>query len=247
MIKIERGCPPKNTKMKQKKDQVLKPIEQSINKGEKPKIIPLWAKKEDPKVKEFLYNSQHGKCCYCEREGSKTVMDVEHFRPKAKIKENQKHQGYWWLAYEWCNLLLACKDCNNKKSTQFPLQNEQNRAFTPQDDLTKEKPFLINPLTEDPEDFIQYDITDPIMIKAIGKDKRGNRTVNELTGINDIDVLKKRAYQYKKWKELYKILLLLPEELKDEKIAYIKKEKKERMSPERSFAGFFRFLFSYLE
>ncbi len=247
MIKINRACLPKNTKMDQKKVQALKSIKQSINKGEKPSIKKLWTKDKDPEVKEFLHNSQYGKCCYCERERGPIEMDIEHFRPKSEVKENKNHQGYWWLAYEWDNLLLACKKCNNQKGTKFPLKQESRRAFKPQDDLTKEDPFLINPLIENPEDFIEYDIKDPIMIKAKGKNERGERTVNELTGINALEVLKERAYQYKKWNEFHEVLLLLPEELKNEQMAYIKKAKKARISPQRSFAGFFRFLFSCLE
>ena len=247
MIKIERSCPPQNTKMDQKKDQTLKSIEQSINQGEKPKIIPsLWAKKEDPEVKKFLHNSQHGKCCYCERRRDRNgEIDVEHFRPKAQVEENQEHQGYWWLAYEWCNLLLACKNCNTqKKGTKFPLQNEKNRAFKPQDDLTKEEPFLINPLTENPEDFIEYDIADPIMIKAIGKNERGNKTVNELTGINDEDVLEERAEHFKSCQNLYELFTLYQNNIKKRREK--KTEIKEKISSSNKFAGLARFYFKSL-
>ena len=251
MIKIERTVPPQNTKMKQKKEQALKSIEQSINQGEKPKIIPLWTKKEDPKVKEFLHKSQYGKCCYCERKKDKKMeMDVEHFRPKAKVEESKNHQGYWWLAYEWCNLLLACKKCNTqKKGTKFPLQDEQKRAFTPQDDLTKEESFLLNPLTENPEDFIQYDIPTnnkkPLMIKAIGKDKRGNKTINELTGINDQEVLEARAEHFKNCRNLYELFILCQNDV--EKRRERKTEIKEKIHSSSLFSGLARFYFKNVD
>lgn len=236
MIKIKRPCPPKNTKMEQKKAQVLKAIKQSINEDKKTKIENLWT---ENKVKAFLYQYQHGKCCYCERKRDKREMDVEHFRPKAEVKKNKNHQGYWWLAYEWDNLLLSCKTCNTKKGTQFPLQNEQSRAFTPKDDLKKEKPFLINPLTENPEDFIEYDcLESTIMIKAIGKNERGKRTVNELTGINNLEVLKNRAEHLEGCQNLF-TLYKNNLEKREEK----KQEIKEKISSSSEFAGLARFYF----
>ena len=242
MIKIKRACPPQNTKMDQKKDQALKSIEQSINQGKKPKIMPLW--REDSKVKEFLHNSQHGKCCYCERKRDRKMeMDVEHFRPKCAVKESKNHQGYWWRAYKWCNLLLACKKCNTqKKGIKFPLQNERNRAFKPQDDLTKEKPFLINPLTENPEDFIEYDIPTnnkkPLMVKAISKDERGNKTINELTGINDQEVLEERSNYFNLFNKLFTLSQNNSE----------KQELKENFCSSSSlFAGLSRFYFKNVD
>jgi hypothetical protein len=74
----------------------------------------------------FLKKLFSGKCAYCE-----TFIEqnhpgaVEHFRPKGAVSDedfnvvrigsgaNQiNHPGYYWLAYEWLNLLPACYDCN---------------------------------------------------------------------------------------------------------------------------------------
>jgi hypothetical protein len=72
-------------------------------------------------TKELLHKYQNGKCCFCERRrDAKLEADVEHFRPKLKVTENAGHPGYWWLAYEWSNLLFACKACNSgHKKTIF--------------------------------------------------------------------------------------------------------------------------------
>ena len=55
----------------------------------------------------------HGlKCVYCESSPIATsTFRVDHFRPKKYIKElpKTKHRGYYWLAYEWSNLLQSCE------------------------------------------------------------------------------------------------------------------------------------------
>ncbi len=252
MIKIERDTPPQNTVMDKQKNKELAEIKKAISQGNTIKIKALWTK--DKKVKEYLHSSQHGKCCYCERkrdEGGDS--DVEHFRPKAKVKENEKHKGYWWLAYEWDNLLIACKTCNKTKDTQFPLLDESKRAFKESDDIKKEKPFLINPLTENPEDFIEYDIpknnTEPLMIKTIGKNERGKKTVNELTGINSKNVISRRVEKFKHYLYLCKYLASLKKDnLKERtKIKQVKKDIKEMQDSHSEFAGMARYYFNSLE
>lgn len=64
----------------------------------------------------------HGKCAYCETDTrAGAPMQVEHYRPKAKVTEDNLHEGYYWIGYEWSNLLLSCSKCNNKKRNHFPV------------------------------------------------------------------------------------------------------------------------------
>ena len=66
-----------------------------------------------------LYKS---KCAYCETDTSAGApMQVEHYRPKAKVTDDLSHSGYYWIAYEWSNLILSCSKCNNKKRNKFPV------------------------------------------------------------------------------------------------------------------------------
>ena len=206
MIKIDRGVPPANTILDDQKEERFKEIEDLVQQGkswDKDKFH-LW---KDPKVKGFLHKKQHGKCCYCEWKLHKKIdSDVEHFRPKGKVLESKKHSGYWWLVYEWDNLLMSCTNCNRIfKKTSFPLKDESKRAYKKGDDLSKEEPLLINPLKENPENFIEYDLPydneDCLMIKAIGKCDRGCKTV-ELTGINAREVAQERAELFKKFENL---------------------------------------------
>ena len=245
MIKIKRDSPPTDSIMDRKKTEEIKKLRILYDKKQTLEVKPLWS--QDDKVKRFLHQSQYGKCCYCERKrDQKGDSDVEHFRPKAKLKENSKHSGYWWLAYSWDNLLLSCKKCNNRKNVSFPLKDESKRALSEDDDLTKEEHILINPLTENPEDFIMYDIPkddkDTLMIKAIGKCERGDKTVNVLTGINDTELLMERAESFKDYHILNKCFLKMKNNL--EVKTEICKRIKEKIESGSQFAGFARFYFS---
>lgn len=64
------------------------------------------------------------KCAYCESAYDIVQpVDVEHFRPKGSVAENEGHDGYWWLAMDWNNLLPSCIDCNRRR-TQVRYQTD---------------------------------------------------------------------------------------------------------------------------
>lgn len=242
MIKIKRGSPPVGTAMDEKREEALRRIRKSVGSGKskstKIKFNTLWS---TPEVKNFLYESQHRKCCYCERNRDKKEFDVEHFRPKGKVKEAEKtHPGYWWLAYDWENLLIACKTCNQKKSTHFPLKDEKNRAYLEDTDLGKEVPILINPLKENPELFIDYDLRETkLMVKAIGRCERGEKTVNKLTGINAREVMLGRKDKLVEYELIRRLLRNGGNELYLAAIEFMRKY----VSPTSEFSGFAKFYF----
>ena len=244
MIKINRGNPPKNNKLDSGKDDALRGVAALVRNGQlkSKEFSKLW---QNDEVKEFLHSSQDGKCCYCERKrDKKRESDVEHFRPKAKVAEAPTHKGYWWLAYEWENLLISCKNCNEEyKKSNFPLENESKRAYTKEDDIHKEKPFLINPLEEDPSQFIDYDLpsdSNPTMIKAIGKCSRGKKTI-DLTGINSNEVMIGRASRFKYFKNVKLIYDLIENGGGD--INSKKNILQDMVSKREEFSGFATFYF----
>src|SRR5713226_2496601 len=108
-----------------------------------------------PPVRDSLFASHHGKCCYCERTLPKPELEVEHFRPRRGVRQlpdqpTHDYPGYYWLAYAWTNLLLACRTCNGNKSNRFPLRNPTKRARSHQDDLAKERPLFVDPTAMNP-------------------------------------------------------------------------------------------------
>jgi hypothetical protein len=141
-----------------------------------------WAVKDElyKEAMPFLLRLTHDKCAYCEVViTSNQPGDVEHYRPKGRIKEldgkvvraiiggeEVDHPGYWWLCYEWRNLLPSCIDCNRRrrhgedgtpagKADLFPISGR--RAIRPTDALDDEHALLLNPSEETfkPEDHFQ--------------------------------------------------------------------------------------------
>lgn len=129
-----------------------------------------------PTVKKALIAAQHSKCCFCERKVG-ADGDVEHFRPKAGVRQSSAaamlKPGYYWLAYKWDNLLLSCSACNQRhKKNLFPLVNPANRATSHNDNVTAEEPLFIHPAKINPEQYISFHKEVPY---AIG----GNRLAKE--------------------------------------------------------------------
>lgn len=161
-------------------------------------------------VKQALAAAQHDKCCYCEaRISPASFGDVEHFRPKAAVRQSwaspDLRPGYYWLAYTWNNLFLACEVCNRKyKSTLFPLADPARRARSPeaQEALAGESPLLLDPAADDPERFIGFRDEVPF-----GRDVRGETTIAFL-GLADTPRCEARADVLELVRTLLEMLLI---------------------------------------
>lgn len=129
-------------------------------------------------VKETLRSAQHGKCAFCESPITHVQYgDVEHFRPKKGFLRGGRlmRPGYYWLAYDWDNLLLACQICNQRhKRNAFPLLRGSLRARSHLGSVTKEKPVFIHPAHEDPATDIGF--RDHVPYARNGS-VRGRRTI----------------------------------------------------------------------
>lgn len=124
--------------------------------------------------KWLLKHVFHGKCAYCEgRYTAGSFNDAEHWRPKNKVTVkranvlevvrcgDRDHPGYFWLAYDWRNLLPACELCNraNGKMNQFPVARKH--GCDPGTDFAEldriEKPYLLHPYFGDlPREHIEF-------------------------------------------------------------------------------------------
>ncbi len=151
-----------------------KKTKEAIEEGKCHHITGLY---RDTEVKMALEKLFYGKCAYCERRLSAGDWDVEHFRPKGRVREREDHPGYYWLAYTWENLYPSCTSCNQRrkdpplyddrvtiasagKGDQFPVLNEQNRVMEPAplEALDREQPLLLDPCQDNPEKHLTYDI-----------------------------------------------------------------------------------------
>ncbi len=135
----------------------------------------------------------HGKCAYCETKLTEG-WNVDHHRPKKRVKERPDHPGYYWLAYEWTNLYPACNGCNQHlrdrphwdanqqndraagKADQFPLDDERHRAMSPTDDIARELPYVLDPCDDEPQLYLTFDIQGNVL--AIDDDVFGETTID---------------------------------------------------------------------
>ena len=142
------------------------------------------------KLNEFYFH----KCAYCE---TFCKAEIEHYRPKKGVTEDSLHKGYYWLCYEWTNLLPSCRYCNTEggKGNQFPikgiriskpsfdLQLKLNKVeiLAHEQILLSEKPYLLHPEIDNPENYLSFKIDlQGQGVQIIGTDgvnERGEQTI----------------------------------------------------------------------
>ncbi len=162
---------------------------------EKREIKSNCYKKSSAKLEEQFA----GKCAYCEMKYLATSDTwVEHYRPKSE---------YYWLAYEWSNLLPACTKCNRHKNNNFPLINEANKVENPplsdgkldsskcradSKSLIDEVPFVLHPKIDNPNECFDFKIDENLTgVEIVGVDNvthykykgRGEATI-EICNLN---------------------------------------------------------------
>ncbi len=144
-------------------------------KAGRPTFPAIWSE-----IKQVYIALQGSKCAFCEKwlEDEKIEHDVEHFRPKGKIKRCEvptsmksagitirqpasgDEPGYLRLAYHPLNYVAACMTCNRiLKKSYFPIGGSRRTDASDPATCTTEKPFLIYPLSdidEDPEELIEF-------------------------------------------------------------------------------------------
>jgi uncharacterized protein (TIGR02646 family) len=145
------------------------------------------------RVEDQLARTYSYKCAYCER---LCKADIEHYRPKKAVAEDPSHPGYYWLCYEWSNLLPSCITCNREgsKHNHFPVLGK--RVYAPvlspnrqlsleafqawRSPLKDERPLLLHPEVDHPEDFFTFVVDaqgEGIRLKGIDPEGRGESTI----------------------------------------------------------------------
>jgi len=106
------------------------------------------------RLKDSLRELSFEKCWYCESIDPRSDNAVDHYRPKGAVRDaKRRHDGYWWLAFEWTNYRFSCTYCNSIRSggttsggkhDYFPLWDEDKRAQS-EDEIEYELPLLLDP------------------------------------------------------------------------------------------------------
>ncbi len=128
-----------------KADKVIQMIKNAPNSETRNEIIEknskIWGE-----LKEWLLSLSDNKCWFSEARDCINYSEVEHFRPKtiAKDKNGKKHEGYWWLAFDWENYRVCGDVVNKKKGSFFPLREGSVRGSL-SIDYRLEEPILLDP------------------------------------------------------------------------------------------------------
>ncbi len=174
----------------------------------------------DATVKGALIGMQYSKCAFCEAKPLHVSSgDVEHLRPKAESRQQAtapvSRPGYYWLAYEWENLLFACERCNRRhKKSEFPLRNPSLRALNHHMAITDETPLFVDPSREDPQQHISF--RDHVPVPANHSD-RGRITIAAL-GLSRPELNRDREEHLERLRLLEKMTQVpnLPESMRAE-------------------------------
>lgn len=215
MIFLQRGAPPGRLDLTDANSVAAKELQAAKDHWvDHEEALPAKEFKaySDDTVREALKVMFHGKCAYCESKiAGSSQTDIEHYRPKAAVKESPSHPGYWWKAMDWDNLVLSCMHCNQErrqlhfpaglseaeirqalidndftttgKKNAFPTENDQ-WIDSDEGDLTTEKPLLIDPTVTDPEPLLVWEDRDEFgRVESRDGDIRAETTISIL-GLN---------------------------------------------------------------
>lgn len=193
MIKINRGPIPKflsSDKVKAAKEHLA----QSASHGERQERLRFDMSILNA-VSDDLVKACNNKCVYCESPlDPSSIIDIENFRPKGGARGFDTNQyapmHYWWLAYEWDNLLVSCQICNQKyKRDYFPLEHERLRSpiGATGNELLKEQALLIDPAMDNPSEHLEFNENGYVRELT----KKGKVTI-EILGLNRTDLIEGR-------------------------------------------------------
>jgi 5-methylcytosine-specific restriction endonuclease McrA len=155
-----------------------------------------------PNFRESLDETFSGKCAFCESRITETdYTDMDRFRPTYKaigLDGEPSPQHYWWLAYEWTNIYMACFVCNKLKGSRFPVGGARAEERTYGEKLLDEQPLLLDPCADYPEEELLFDE----MGMVASDTKRGRMTI-EVFGLNRRPLVEARKVMLEALRELW--------------------------------------------
>jgi uncharacterized protein (TIGR02646 family) len=165
-------------------------------------------------LKQQLKKLSQDKCWYCESAGHRIIGDVDHFRPKNKLKKygdqpNLFHLGYWWLVFDWKNYRYSCELCNRRnrdhlsgevggKGSFFPLLDETKRIFDECKpyEILQEMPLLLDPTVPTDPLLLTFNTDGSALPASKDKDERRRAEASiRLYHLNQVDLRERRKHE----------------------------------------------------
>ena len=155
-------------------------------------------------VHQFPANDRaDGICAYCEKQCDRRSnrfddhhAEADHFRPRKYFRP---------LMFEWDNLMLVCRQCNQSKGKQFPGKTDDwaiNESSAEALSLGKsymspsEVQGYVNPREPDPERYFEFDPAGKVVPSPSLPDEewsKAKRTINDFD-LNHLDVDQRRDH-----------------------------------------------------
>jgi uncharacterized protein (TIGR02646 family) len=158
MIKIDKGLAPEYLKS-DTLDLAIEKLDEfygAKNRNQKRYNFPFNSD-VDGSLKTILHELFNGKCGYCEKKIELPYDGViDRFRPHNGVRDKNKYfqDLYWWLVFDWDNLVYSCIDCNQYKANYFPIKGK--RAMSKTDDLANERKLLLSPCIDEPRNHFTF-------------------------------------------------------------------------------------------
>lgn len=211
MIKISKNPEPQvliDNKAQWKSDLLQKIAEKGgfskLTSAEKGQYVDRYNQAD---VKKALQDSDGvAVCAYCEHTISTGFLTIEHYHPKALYPE---------LTFEWNNMIPACIVCNDPKGNYD----------------TQKEPF-INPVLEDPEEYLTYENLRIIPRYLSGDNRLKAKRVIEKCNLERIDLIDDLTEKAKNFYSLEQSLKAYVEKYN----AYNQNARKQRMAQSLMYA-----------
>ncbi len=139
------------------------------------------------------------RCAVCST-GSAGELSTARWRPMlgaigADGRSNLEH--YWWLAFEWSNVVLLCSACNGARGRRFPTRQPRAHPGSRRPDLEAEDALLLDPTLDDYETSFLFDADGVVS----GADLRSSTTI-EIFALNRPRLVSDRKRHYAVSKQL---------------------------------------------
>lgn len=141
---------------------------------------------------DLVFEEFGGTCAFCERPVDSSE-GVSHFRPLSiEGDDNQQDADHYsWLAYEWLNLFLICRQCQRRRGDRFYVMGRRARFLATFDEVrAEERPLLIDPTTDNPSSHLTFLFTGECFPRRTSS--RGKATVDILQ-LNDDELIHRRS------------------------------------------------------
>ena len=140
-------------------------------------------------VTGMVYEEFAGACAFCERPVEPSD-GISHFRPLSVDGDEVHADHYSWLAYEWLNLFLICRSCQEQRRDQFQVMGRRARFLATFDEVrAEERPFLIDPTIDNPASHLSFLFSGECVPKR--SSTKAQATVN-LLRLNDDELVHRR-------------------------------------------------------